>query len=65
MSPQGKLQTATGAWTNAMRITVNLLRQLRPDLNEATLEHDAAALFARLAQHEPPILVCYPDELKD
>jgi hypothetical protein len=32
---------------------------------EANIEHDAAALIARLASADPPLLICTPDELKE
>ena len=33
--------------------------------SEDDREFAAAAILARLAANDPPILICYPDELKD
>jgi hypothetical protein len=44
-------------WLAARGVIIDFLRELRPDLGRPELEHNAAALIARLASHEPPILL--------
>jgi hypothetical protein len=44
-------------WLAAREVIIVFLRELRPDLGRRELEHNAAALIARLASHEPPILL--------
>lgn len=41
------------------------LAELRYDLTPAQRQHNAAALIARLADHDPPLLICTPDEMKE
>ncbi len=51
--------------TDALYVIKAFIQELRADFNEAALDHNARALAARLAQHEPPLLICYPSEIKD
>jgi hypothetical protein len=44
-------------WLLARKIIEDFLAELRPDLTAGQLEHNAAAIIARLAHHKPPILV--------
>ncbi len=49
-------------WLRARKIIVGFLREVRPDHDTETLEHNAAAILARLSHAEPPILIqCYKD----
>jgi hypothetical protein len=53
------MDEAAREWLAARQVIVDFLRELRPDLFYAEAEHNAAALLARLANHEPPILVSF------
>lgn len=48
-------------WLAARQVIMDCLQQLRPDLSRASLEHNAAAIIARLASHDPPILLTMHD----
>lgn len=50
-------------WLAAREVIIRFLAELRPDHDRATLEHNAAALLARLASHEPPILTGFADKV--
>jgi hypothetical protein len=50
-------------WLKARDIIAGLLRELRPDLTAAQIEHNAAAAIARLAH--AGLLICTPEEMKD
>ncbi len=52
-------------WLASRNIISEFLRELRPDLSQAHLDHNAAAIIARLASAEPPFLLSTPDELKE
>lgn len=43
-------------WLISRNIIADFLRELRPDQGNETHQRNAAAIIARLAQHEPPIL---------
>jgi len=55
------LHEAAQEWLMARDVALGFLAELRPDLSRAQLETNAAALLARLAAHEPPLLVKVPD----
>jgi hypothetical protein len=56
------LKGVTREWLAARAVIVDFLRELRPDMSEVHLEHNAAAIIARLASHEPPILIGFAEE---
>lgn len=51
-------------WMESKEVIKTMLRQLRPDMTEEVHDHNAAAIIARLANHRPPLLICYPSEMK-
>lgn len=44
-------------WLASREVIIRFLKELRPDMTQEQHEHNAAALIARLASHEPPILL--------
>ncbi len=52
-------------WLESRNIIVAFLRQVCPTMTEPELEHNAAAIIARLAHHKPPILMGFLEEFKD
>lgn len=54
-----------GCWLKARECIKTMLRELRPDMSERMHDHNAAAIMARLASSDPPILTCYASKLKD
>lgn len=59
------IQETARQWRASRDVIVGFLRELRPDMTQEQHEHNAAAIIARLANHEPPILMAYEEELKD
>lgn len=51
-------------WVISKEIIKDFLKGLRPDLTEEVHEHNARAILARLAQHEPPILTAFSTRIK-
>jgi hypothetical protein len=45
-------------WLAAKKIIAGLLREVCPQHTDAQIDHNAAAVIARLAQHDPPLLIC-------
>jgi hypothetical protein len=52
-------------WLKSREIIKSMLKELRPDMTEAQHDHNAAAIIARLAHAEPPLLICEPHEMKE
>lgn len=44
-------------WLMARKVVMDFLKELQPNSSQETIEHNAAALIARLAGHNPPILL--------
>lgn len=51
------LGLAASVWLAGRAVIMQFLAELRPDLTEAEHAHNAAAVIARLASHDPPILL--------
>lgn len=51
-------------WLAACRVVEGLLRQVCPHHDQATIEHNARAVLARLASHEPPLMVVFSDRVR-
>lgn len=47
------------SWVDSRKIIADFLKKLRPDLSQADHDHNAAAIIARLAHNEPPLLISY------
>jgi len=52
------------AWLLARAVIKQALVEIT-HADDATSERNAEAILARLAGHEPPLLVCTPDEVKE
>lgn len=46
-------------WLAARNVIAGFLRDLLPHADKSAIEHNAAAILARLAQHQPPILTSF------
>jgi hypothetical protein len=55
--PDETMDQVAREWLASRDVIIRFLKELRPDMSQEHLEHNAAALIARLAQHEPPILL--------
>jgi hypothetical protein len=61
------------SWLWSRKVIADFLLQLfpamsqkNPDLPDETIaESNASAIIARLASHDPPLLICTMDEMKD
>jgi hypothetical protein len=51
-------------WLHARAVIAAALAELVPDMTVAWYEHNAAAIIARLATGESPLLLARPEELK-
>ena len=51
------LNESLRCWRAAKAIIGQFLRELRPDLSAEAIEHNAGAMLARLAQHDPPLMI--------
>jgi hypothetical protein len=51
------LGPAAGVWRAGRAVIMQFPAELRPDLTEAQHAHNAAAVIARLASHDPPIVL--------
>ena len=49
----------------ATQIIEGFLKELLPDMRLEYREHNAAAIIARLAQNDPPILLGYMEDFKE
>jgi hypothetical protein len=58
------LEKVAREWLVARDIIADFLQELRPDMSKDHLEHNAAAILARLANHSPPILLEFWEEGK-
>ena len=59
------LEGVTRKWLAARACISEFLRELRPDLSQAHLDHNAAAIIARLASLKPPQMLVTMDEMKE
>lgn len=59
------LRETVNCWLQSRAVIKTMLRELRPDMTEDERDHNAAAIIARLAQHDPPLLICYMSEMKE
>ncbi len=57
-------ESVVTTWLAARRVIGAFLREFIPDQDLDWYDKNAAALMARLAQHEPPLLINSFDELK-
>lgn len=53
------------SWLQARAVIAQFLTEIRAGLSVEDYEHNAAAIIARLAQHNPPLLIGYAHEFKD
>jgi hypothetical protein len=51
-------------WCMANEVTAKLLREVAPGLSEAAIQHNAAALQARLTYVKPPLLITSYDVVR-
>lgn len=49
-------------WLASRKVIVEFLRELNPRMTQGHLEHNAAAIIARLASHDPPIMLKFPED---
>jgi hypothetical protein len=52
-------------WLKSRDIIADFLERVCYGYSRSDNEHNAAAIIARLAHAEPPLLICNPDEMKD
>ena len=57
--------SVVASYLEAKGVIIRFIRELRPDLNAADTDHNAAALIARLANNDPPLMICTEDEIKE
>ncbi len=62
---QESMNEAAREWLASRAVIAAFLREMRPDLSQAQIEHNAAAVLARLASHKPPILTSFADRMDD
>jgi hypothetical protein len=55
--PDETMDQVVREWLASREVIIRFLKEFRPDMSQEHLEHNAAALIARLASHEPPILM--------
>lgn len=63
MTTPSNLDAAAAQWLAAREVIVKFLAEFGQA--EQRAQHNAAALIARLANHDPPILLVYANEIKD
>lgn len=51
-------------WLAAREVIIGFLAELLPGMGRQHLEHNAAAVIARLAGHDPPFLIRYADAVE-
>ena len=56
------LDKAARTWYAARQVVIAFLKDLHPGLSHEDHEHNAAALLARLAYHDPPLIVTFARE---
>lgn len=56
------LEAVARQWLAARNIIEKSLNEIAPGLDNET---NAASIIARLANNEPPLLLCTPDEIRD
>lgn len=57
MGADESMQEAAREWLASCRIISKFLKEIRPDLTQHQLDHNAAAIIARLASNDPPLLI--------
>lgn len=62
---QDVMNQIAAEWLVARNIITNFLQEVSPYQPRDVLEHNAAAILARLAQHEPPILIGFSHQSDD
>jgi hypothetical protein len=56
---------AADEWLVARGVIREFISQLCPGMSDKNLDHNAAAVIARLAQHDPPMLIVYAENVKE
>lgn len=60
--PPADMGNVVAEWRAARDVIADFLRELCPDMGRTQREHNAAAVIARLAGHEPPIVLTFHRE---
>ncbi len=62
---EARMNRAAQDFFKARAIIAALLAEIMPNAPAATNEHNAAAIMARLAHADPPILIVRADDVKE
>jgi len=52
-------------WQWSVEVLSRCLMQIAPGMSEEWYRKNVDAMIAQLASHEPPLLICRPDRMKE
>lgn len=65
MATEEGIERAGRDWLAARGVIVKACKEWNPGKTQANYEHFAAAILARMAHLDPPLLLCRPDDMKE